>query len=335
MKQKAERERAAQKKALLQLSKSALIKKCKKYNLPTTGSKSDMVNRILKHENKKASSTKSKPKSKKKTKVKVAAESSDDSTDSSSDSDSDSDSSLSSNANTKSPESTKPSITYQQEYDSILSALIDLFSSEIESDILSEIAHYSVGKIFECNTSFCNNDIFVSPKHDIIGDGNKSKEDKHMGRRGGGEYLQKHYIPNRTYDDIEFGIKYYYDDQQLISYCYECLKYIKLCGVERGCKNVIYDNDDKSDANTFMLCSCSRGLKLCVSWHGDEKCKRCNLAYCDSYDGLKRDFCRERKCDDCETVGCMNCVPMVSHGGIRKCYPPRIINPKYKCSNCK
>ena len=41
---------AKRKKQLLKLSKAQLIKTCKQFKLPTTGSKGDMINRIIKHE---------------------------------------------------------------------------------------------------------------------------------------------------------------------------------------------------------------------------------------------------------------------------------------------
>eukprot|EP01084_Bolivina_argentea_P084894 153484_1 len=120
--------------------------------------------------------------------------------------------------------------------DTIRSTAISVFKLEIQKNVLHLIAEYSRGTILNCSNSWCSNEVLILSEHICDGDPNRSKPKPRTSRilQADGSYKEyvyypngddrAHKIPDRSFNDIKFEIKYYYDKEQKIAYCYDCRK---------------------------------------------------------------------------------------------------------------
>ena len=232
------------------------------------------------------------------------------------------------------------------DYKSLLEKLISTLSTalpDIERDILIEIAGYAMGKIIVCNNDWCNNEVFISNQHKCDGIPNRPLPAKKSMMVNGEifEYYptpnKRDAIPDKTYNDTDFDLKYWYDPDKDIAYCYQCRSIMRLCGGKIICTGYIFDIDtDKIKTDkAFQLCACTRKSRMCFI---HSKCKQCGFCSCAGYDGnagngYNGDNCEERNCSTCETSGCIQCIPIISCEGVLKSLPPQFVNPVYKCRN--
>eukprot|EP01084_Bolivina_argentea_P017122 31983_1 len=173
--------------------------------------------------------------------------------------------------------------------DTIRSTATSLFKLNIENNVLNLIAEYSRGTILNCSNTWCSNEVLILSEHTCDGDPNRPKPKPRTSRilQADGSYKEYVYhpsgdraykIPDRSFNDIKFKIKYYYDKEQQIAYCYECRKVMLLCCKDCPmlCDELVFATQDKNiKNNTYILCACPGKVKMCLKHHW---CKRCNLS---------------------------------------------------------
>eukprot|EP01084_Bolivina_argentea_P131052 231355_1 len=244
----------------------------------------------------------------------------------------------------------------QDNYETIRETLysLSIFGLDIEQEILDLIAECASGKLLNCRNNWCENEVLILNEHTCDGIPNRKKPKptyskvKYGGIGGKTEIIthppppdRKNKISDRSYNDLKFNIKYYYDSETHIAYCYECRKIMKLCGEpltistttgrRRGrgrswCDGLIFDNQ----ASTYIVCGCIEQKRMCKE-HFHSDCKRCNRSSCGAYTG--NDFCAVRSCGTCSADGCINCISRIGCDMVLQSYPPQYVNPVYKCKN--
>ncbi len=197
----------------------------------------------------------------------------------------------------------------------------------INYDIIEQISLFSIGMVNDCNNDNCNYEVSIHEK-----DNNLFEKIKSLNNA------------SATHDDIiqiinehkdKDGI-YYYNDKQSISYCTDCSKAMKPCGINKPghqlcCKTIIFEKDN----NSFINCSCTEYTKMLCLSHG--KCSNCNVSFCGkSCQNIinKGDLCRSRKCSTCGKEGCPKCIPTTYYKACEKSYSGQV----WKCKsnpNCK
>eukprot|EP01084_Bolivina_argentea_P094290 169510_1 len=176
--------------------------------------------------------------------------------------------------------------------------------NNVSSNIIRLISEYATGYIKICNNKKCRNEIYIMNKH-----------------------KQKKQFSAAVYKGLNglYRCDKKKNDNKIIGYnivkalCFECTD--KILDSLRTCYcngNGRRDFFGTKRTNNEMISICSI----------------CGGGNCGAYVGRNEYYCRDRTCDDCDIVGCGNCVKLISYSSILKKYPPGYRGTVFKCKTC-